>query len=63
VGPAVYPTRFPEVALCVGGSLYATYWDGHQAWMSHIPPGTYMSTATGLGCTFLVGPNCQVTQQ
>ena len=60
VGPASYPSRFPEVGLCIGGSLYATYWDGHQAWTTEVPPGTYRSTATGLGCTFQVLPNCRI---
>ena len=63
MGASVYPTRFPEVGLCIANILYAVYWDGHSSWMAEVPPGRYMSTATGLGCTFLVGENCKVTPE
>lgn len=61
-GPASYPTSFPEVGLCIGNKLYATYWDGHQAWTAEIPAGNYSSTATGLGCSFSVGSSCSITE-
>lgn len=56
----VYPTSFPEYGFCIGGVLYGTYWDGHQAWTAQIAPGAYRSTATGLGCNFTVTSNCGV---
>jgi len=62
VGAPSYPTRFPEVGLCIGNSLYAVYWDGRNSWMAEVPPGSYRSTATGLGCNFTVGLSCQITE-
>ena len=62
-GITVYPSNFPEYGLCLSGTLYAVYWDqaNMNAWFAQIVPGTYISTATGLQCTFTVGLNCSIT--
>lgn len=57
----VYPTAFPEYGFCIGNNIYATYWDGHNAWTAKVIPGHYSSTATGLMCSFTVTANCGVT--
>ncbi len=59
-GPTSYPNNFPEYGLCISNMLYGVYYDGHNAWLSQIVPGEYMSTATGLQCDFQVLPNCVV---
>jgi hypothetical protein len=56
-----YSSSFPEFGQCVNGVLYGTYWDGHNAWTSEIPPGEYMSTSTSAPCDFTVGSNCQIS--
>lgn len=61
-GNTVYPNNFPEYGVLIGGSIYAVYYDTHNAWFAKIVPGTYMSTATGLQCTFTVNPDNSVTQ-
>lgn len=53
--------HFPEQAECIGNKLYAVYWDGTNAFLAEIVSGTYMSTSTGLQCTF-VSNGCQVSQ-
>jgi hypothetical protein len=55
-----YPNTFPEVGLCIGGSLSAVYWDGRNAWLSPVPPGDYMSTSTSAPCNFKVLAGCVV---
>ncbi len=55
----VYPSSFPEYAFCIGGSLYAVYWNGTQAFNAQIVPGIYMSTSPQ-GCSFTVLPGCLV---
>lgn len=59
-GPTTYG-HFPEFGLCIGGKLMAVYYDGQNAWLAEIVPGTYSSTATGLQCTFTVSTNCEVS--
>lgn len=54
-------SQFPEVALCINNALYAVYWDGHNAWMTLIPPGHYNSTSSTAACSFNVGASCQVS--
>lgn len=64
-GATVYPSHFPEYGLCIEGAIYGVYWDDHgrgSAWLAQIAPGTYVSTATGLACTFKVTTNCGITQ-
>lgn len=60
-GRTVYPTNFPEQALCISDKLYGVYWTGHQAFLAEIVPGTYRSTSPQ-GCTLTVGPCCSVTE-
>lgn len=55
-----YPSSFPEYGVCINGSLYATYWDGHQAWTAKIVPGDYTTTATGAPCNFKVVSGCTI---
>lgn len=58
--PTTYPTSFPEYGFCIDNVLYATFWDGHNAWTAQIPPGNYLSTSTGLQCNFNVTTGCIV---
>lgn len=60
VGVINYPTVFPEIGICIANVLYADYWDGHNSWLSEIPPGNYESTSTSLPCNFTVLNNCQI---
>lgn len=60
-GPTVYPSTFPEYGFCMGGKIYATYWDGHNAWSAEIVPGHYTTTTSGTNCNFNVGANCAIT--
>ena len=57
----IYPSNFPEQGLCINHNLYGVYWDGKNAWLAEIVPGSYLSTATGLGCTFTVSKDCVVS--
>lgn len=59
-GVTSYPAAFAEVALCIDNKLYATYWDGHNAWMTDIPPGNYVSTSSSVPCSFTAYLNCVV---
>lgn len=54
--------HFPEYGICIEGKIYAVYWDktNLNAWIAEIVPGVYMSTATGLQCTFTVLNNCKI---
>lgn len=56
-----YPSTFPEVGLCVNGSIYAVY-SANDGFLTLIPPGTYVSNAIGSACNFTVFPNCVVGQ-
>lgn len=58
----LYPTSFPEFGFCNEGTLYATYWNGEQAFTAEVVPGLYESTSPQ-GCTFQVYPNCVVVDQ
>ena len=55
-----YPTSFPEQGICAQNQLYAVFWQNNSAWLGPVPPGQYLSTATGLGCNFTVLNGCQV---
>jgi hypothetical protein len=55
-----YPSTFPEYGFCVSNNLYATYWNGTDAWTAEIVPGYYDSTSTSAPCSFTVLPNCVV---
>lgn len=61
LGATVYGSNWPEFAFCLDDRLFATYWDGHQAFTAYIPAGRYSSTSPQ-GCTFQVVSGCQVTQ-
>lgn len=54
-----YPNSFPEYAFCINGSLFATYWNGSQAFTAKIVPGEYASTSPD-ACSFNVLANCIV---
>lgn len=56
-----YPSSFPEFGFCSQGSIYAVYWDGHNAWLAEVVPGYYASTSTSAPCNFHVAANCVVT--
>lgn len=56
-----YPNSFPEFGFCIGGVLYAVYWDGTHAFEALIAPGRYVSTSPQ-GCSFTVSANCEVSQ-
>lgn len=60
-GYTTYPSAFPEFGFCSQGSIYAVYWDGHNAWMALVAPGYYASTSTSAPCNFHVAANCQVS--
>ncbi len=55
-----YPSVFAETAMCITGNLFAVYWDGHNAWLTEIPPGSYSSTSSSAPCSFTVVAGCQV---
>jgi len=55
-----YPNTFPEFGLCINGILYATYWDGSNAWTAEIPAGVYKSTSTSAPCDFTVVTDCGI---
>lgn len=56
-----YPSTFPEYAFDFAGTLYATYWDGHNAWTSELYPGSYSSTSTSAPCNFTVNADGTIT--
>lgn len=56
-GPTTYG-HFPEFGLCISGTIFGVYFDNQNAFLAQIVPGTYISTSTGLACTFTVLPNC-----
>lgn len=58
--PIIYPSSFPEQALCINNTLYAVYWNGSQAFFSALPPGNYASTSPQ-GCNLTVLPNCVIS--
>lgn len=59
--PLIYPSSFPESALCVNNSLFGVYWNGHQAFLSELPPGDYVSTSPQ-GCSLRIKANCVVEE-
>lgn len=54
------PNHFPEYGICIAGKLYGVMDDSFHSWLAEVVPGTYMSTSTGLQCTFVVQSNCVV---
>lgn len=61
-GDTVYPSNFPEYALCLDNKLYGVYdQDGNHVFLAELPPGAYVSTSPS-GCSFTVGDDCEITQ-
>lgn len=60
-GVTTYPSSFAEVGMCISGDLYAVYWDGHNSWLTEIPPGNYASTSTSVPCDFCVTSGCNIS--
>lgn len=58
-GPTTYG-HFPEEGICINEKIIAAYWDGHNAFLAEVVPGTYISTSTGLQCTFTVTSGCNI---
>lgn len=56
-GTTTYPSKFVEVAFCIGGKLYAVY-SANGGFESEIPPGSYGSNGINASCNFTVLPNC-----
>lgn len=52
--------HFPEQGICINEKIIAAYWDGHNAFLAQVVPGTYTSTSTGLQCTFTVTSGCHI---
>jgi predicted small lipoprotein YifL len=59
-GVTTYPSKFVEVAFCIGDKLYATY-SANDGFTSEIPPGSYGSKGINSNCDFVVGTNCSVS--
>jgi hypothetical protein len=58
-GPTTH-SHFPEQGICINGKIIAAYWDGSNAFLAEVVPGTYISTSTGLQCTFTVTNGCNI---
>jgi hypothetical protein len=54
--------HFPEYGLAINGSLYGVFSDNKNAWLGKIISGTYISTSTGLSCTFTVNSDLTISQ-
>jgi len=59
-GSTNYASEFNEVGYCINGQIYAVY-SANDGFLSLIPPGTYSSNGINSSCSFVVGPNCEVT--
>jgi hypothetical protein len=59
-GTPVYPSKFIEVGVCLGGSLYGVY-SANGGFMTYLPPGRYTSDGINASCSITVGPNCTVS--
>lgn len=58
----VYPSTFPETALCIKGNLYGVY-SANDGFLTELEPGVYLSNAIGSTCTLTVSAGCQVQVQ
>lgn len=58
-GVTAYPSKFVEVAFCIGGKLYGTY-SANDGFSTELPPGVYSSNAINSSCSFTVGANCTI---
>lgn len=59
-GTSSYPSTFVELGFCINNSIYAVY-SANDGFLTEILPGTWSSNAINSQCTFIVGPNCSVT--
>lgn len=57
----VYPSVFAEIAFCIQGNLYGTY-SANGGFSALLTPGAYNSDGINCSCTFIINPNCVVTQ-
>lgn len=58
-GVTVYPSKFVEVAFCIGGELFGTY-SQNGGFSTEMPPGTYGSNGINASCNFTVLPGCGI---
>lgn len=58
-GVTVYPSKFVEVAFCIGGKLFGTY-SQNGGFSTEIPAGTYGSNGINASCNFTVLLNCVI---
>lgn len=56
-----YPSVFPEFGFLINGKIYATYWDGKNAWTAQVVPGYYQSTSTTAPCNFTVNSDGSIS--
>lgn len=61
-GTPSYPSRFPEVGVCIDGNLYAVY-STNGGFLALLTPGRYSSNAVGSRCSFTVFSGCSVGDQ
>ena len=52
--------HFPEQGLCINNKILAVFFMGGMAFLAEVPPGAYVSTSTGLQCSFKVIQGCEV---
>lgn len=53
-------SHFPEKGICINGAIIAAFWDGTNAFLAEVVPGAYISTSTGLQCSFTVTSGCSI---
>lgn len=58
-GTTTYPSKFVEVAFCIGGKLYGTY-SQNGGFSTELPPGSYGSNGINASCNFVVGNSCTI---
>lgn len=58
-GVTVYPSKFVEIAFCIGGKLYGTY-SQNGGFSTEMPPGTYGSNGINSNCNFTVAASCTI---
>lgn len=59
-GVTTYPSKFVEVAFCIGGKLYGTY-SANDGFSTELVPGTYLSNGINASCNATIGSNCSVS--
>lgn len=58
-GVTTYPSTFVEVAIKVGGKLYAVY-SLNNGFLTELVPGHYSSNAVGSACNFTVNADLTI---